>query len=71
MTLLAKVHTLKNNKGKRGEEKNCLGLEFPIGFASLVWSRVSYPVLRPNRVLIVWVHMNQIYTHAIQKIDTE
>jgi hypothetical protein len=29
-TLLAKVHTLKNDKGMRGEEKNCWGFEFLI-----------------------------------------
>jgi hypothetical protein len=32
---------------------------------------LSHPVLRPNRMLIVCVHMNQVYTHIIQNMDTE
>jgi hypothetical protein len=32
---------------------------------------MSHPVLRPNRVLIVCVPMNQVYTHTISKMDTE
>jgi hypothetical protein len=27
--------------------------------------RVSHPVLRPNRMLIVCVPMNQVYTHTV------
>jgi hypothetical protein len=33
--------------------------------------RLSYPVLRSNRELIVCVPRNQVYTHTVQKMDTE
>jgi hypothetical protein len=32
---------------------------------------MSYPILRPNRVPIVCVPRNQVYTYTVQKIDTE
>jgi hypothetical protein len=32
---------------------------------------VSHPILRPNRMLIVYVSRNQVYTHTIQKMDTK
>jgi hypothetical protein len=32
---------------------------------------LSHPILKPNRMLIVYVPMNQIYTHTVQKMDTE
>jgi hypothetical protein len=32
---------------------------------------MSHPVLRPNRVLILCVLRNQVYTHTIQRIDIE
>jgi hypothetical protein len=32
---------------------------------------VSHPVLRPNQMLIVCVPKNQVYTHIIQKMNTE
>jgi hypothetical protein len=32
---------------------------------------LSHPVLRPNQILIVCVPRNQVYTHTIQKIDTD
>jgi hypothetical protein len=38
---------------------------------SMEKKRVSHPVLRPNRMLIVYVPRNQVFTHTIQKIDTE
>jgi hypothetical protein len=34
-------------------------------------SLLSHPILRANRMLIVCVPRNQVYTHTIQKIDTE
>jgi hypothetical protein len=32
---------------------------------------LSHLGLKPNRMLIVCVPMNQVFTHTIQKIDTE
>jgi hypothetical protein len=32
---------------------------------------MSHPVLTQNRMLIVCVYRNQVYTHTIQKMDTE
>jgi hypothetical protein len=32
---------------------------------------MSHPVLRPNRMLIVYVLRDQVYTHIVRKIDTE
>jgi hypothetical protein len=32
---------------------------------------MSHPVLRPNRMLIVCVPRNQVYTHTVQKMGTE
>jgi hypothetical protein len=34
-------------------------------------THISHWVLRPNRMLIVCVPRNQVYTHTIQKIDIE
>jgi hypothetical protein len=34
-------------------------------------SAVSHPVLRPNRMLRVCVHRNQVYTHTVRKMGTE
>jgi hypothetical protein len=33
--------------------------------------RVSHPVFKPKRMLIVYVPRNQVYTHNVQKMDTE
>jgi hypothetical protein len=43
--------------------RSCLLLSLP--------PKLSYPVLRPNRVLIVCVPRNQVYTHTVQKMDTK
>jgi hypothetical protein len=32
---------------------------------------VSHPILRSNQMLIVCVPRNQVYTHTVQKMDTE
>jgi hypothetical protein len=32
---------------------------------------VSHLILRPNRMFIVCVHRNQVYTYTVQKIDIE
>jgi hypothetical protein len=32
---------------------------------------MSHPVLRSNRMLIVCVSRNQVYTYTVQKMDTE
>jgi hypothetical protein len=32
---------------------------------------LSYPVLRPNQILIVCVARNQVSTHTVWKMDTE
>jgi hypothetical protein len=32
---------------------------------------VSHPVLGPNQMVIVCVPRNQVYTHTVQKMDTE
>jgi hypothetical protein len=32
---------------------------------------MSHPLLRPNRLLIVCMPRNQVYTHTVQKMDTE
>jgi hypothetical protein len=32
---------------------------------------LSHLVLRPNRMLIVRVPRNQVYTYTVQKMDTE
>jgi hypothetical protein len=32
---------------------------------------MSHPVLRPNRMLIVYVPRNQVYTHTVHKMGTE
>jgi hypothetical protein len=34
-------------------------------FSSILRGVLSHPVLRPNRILIVCVSMNQIYTHTV------
>jgi hypothetical protein len=34
-------------------------------------SVVSYLILRPNRMLIVCVAMDQVYTHTEQNMDTK
>jgi hypothetical protein len=53
------------------------GLDFEEIFASIARLEsihillVSHPVLRLNRMLIVCVSRNQVYTYTVQKMDTE
>jgi hypothetical protein len=37
----------------------------------LLLGMMSHPVLRLNRMLIVCVARNQVYTHTVQKMDIE
>jgi hypothetical protein len=39
--------------------------------ASFIDPKVSHPVLSQNRMLIICVLRNQVYTHTVQKMDTE
>jgi hypothetical protein len=34
-------------------------------------AHVSHPIFSQNQMLIVCVPMNQVYTHTVQKMDTE
>jgi hypothetical protein len=42
-----------------------------INKANIILLSLSHPVLRPNRMLIVCVPRNQVFTHTVQKMDTE
>jgi hypothetical protein len=49
---------------------NTQGLPYLLLLKNIVGVTVSHPVLRPNRMLIVCVSRNQVYTHIIYKMDT-
>jgi hypothetical protein len=41
------------------------------GMLTFIGGHMSHLVLRPNRMLIVCVTRNQVYTHTVKKINTE
>jgi hypothetical protein len=43
----------------------------PVAGNGLIGTSLSHSVLRPNRMLIVCVLRNQIYTLTVQKMDTK
>jgi hypothetical protein len=43
----------------------------PRATSVLEGDEMSHSILRPNRMLIVCVPRNQVYTHIIQEMDTK
>jgi hypothetical protein len=41
-----------------------------INKANIILLSLSHPVFRPNRMLIICVPRNQVFTHTVQKMDT-
>jgi hypothetical protein len=48
-----------------GSSTTVAGLGVAEGEAKLGAATMSHPILRPNRMLIICVHMNQVYIHTI------
>jgi hypothetical protein len=46
-------------------------IEYDLSQVEESTTKLSHLVLRPNRMLIVCVPRNQVYTHTVQKMDIE